>query len=117
MIIMPYYETIPEKSRRYRARLRMKAMIKLADGDPIRCAICGCPHAEIMHFGHPEPRFGHYHRKMEGDMTPYINRTPIEEVKKHVQLECPYCNSWHNKFKEYPPEDKQPCWNDSLRST
>ena len=118
---MPYYETVPEKSRRYRARRRMKAMMKLADGEPIRCAICGCPHEEIMHIGHPEHRGGRWHRKELGkggskDMVGWILRTPIAEVKERVQLECPYCNSWHNKFKEYPPPEKQPCWNDGIRS-
>lgn len=118
MITMPlYYETMPEKSRRYRARLRMKAMLKLADGSPIQCAICGCPHVEIMHIGHPEHKGGGFHRKeLKSDRSKttigWILSTPIEEVKKRVQLECPYCNSWHNKFKEYPPEDKRPKWND-----
>ena len=112
---MQYYESVPEKSRRYRARRRMKAMLKLADGGPVCCAICGCPHEEIMHIGHPEHREGKYHRKIEGDMVPWILSTPIKEVKERVQLECPYCNNWHNKFKEYPPEDKRPCWNDTLR--
>lgn len=93
----------------------MKAMMKVADGSPVQCAICGCPHAEIMHIGHPEHRSGRYHRKIDGQMTSWILRTPIEEVKELVQLECPYCNSWHNKFKEYPPENKRPSWNDSLR--
>jgi DNA-directed RNA polymerase subunit RPC12/RpoP len=91
----------------------MKALLKLADGEPIRCAICGCPHAEIMHIGHPEHRGGRWHRKEAGGakgVIAWILKTPIEEVKERVQLECPYCNSWHNKFKEYPPEDKRPTW-------
>lgn len=113
MITMPYYETIPEKSRRYRARRRMKAMMKLADGSPIQCAICACPHVEIMHIGHPEHRGGRFHRKeiQSASMASWILSTPIEEVKTRVQLECPYCNSWHNKFKEYPPREKRPQWN------
>jgi len=112
---MNYYETLPEKSRRYRARRRKLAMLKLADGGPIRCAICGCPHDEIMHIGHPEHRGGRWHRKMDGKMIPWILNTPIEEVRERVQLECPYCNAWHNKFKVYPPENKRPSWLDSLR--
>ena len=43
VIIMTYYKTLPEKSRRYRARLRMKAILKLANGKDPCCAICGCP--------------------------------------------------------------------------
>lgn len=89
----------------------MKAMLKLADGSPIQCSICGCPHAEIMHFGHPEPRDGHYHRKeIGGEMAKWILRTPLAEINGRVQLECPYCNAWHNKFKDYPPVEKRPDW-------
>jgi len=113
VIIMRYYETVPEKSRRYRARRRMKAMLKLADGGPIQCAVCGCPHEENMHIGHPKHRDGRWHRKELNGAKGVINwilGNPIEEVKKRVQLECPYCNAWHNKFKEYPPEDKRPKW-------
>ena len=110
---MNYYETLPEKSRRYRARRRNLAMLKLADGSPIRCAICGCPHVEIMHIGHPAHRGGRWHRKEHNGgkgVISWINRTPIEEVRERVQLECPYCNAWHNKFKEYPPKEKRPIW-------
>ena len=114
---MTYYETIPEKSRRYRARSRMKAVLKLANGKDPCCAICGCPHVETLHIGHPKHRDGRFHRKeLNGKkgVISWINRTPIEEVLERVQLECPYCNAWHNKFKEYPPEDKRPCWNEEL---
>ena len=117
---MPYYEAVPEKSRRYRARKRMKAILKLADGSEPYCAICGCPHIEILHFGHPEHRGGRFHRKEVGGtkgIVSWILATPLEEVKERVQLECPYCNNWHNKFKEYPPEDKRPSWNEFIRGT
>ena len=107
---MEPYKTKSEKQREKRKKQRMAALEKLANGKPVQCAICGCPHAEIMHIGHPQPRYGHYHRKMEGKMVRWILRTPIEEVLKYVQLECPYCNSWHNKFKEYPPPEKRPQW-------
>ena len=109
-VIMPYYESIPEKSRRYRARRRMKAILKIANGEQPKCAICGCPHVEILHIGHPTHRDGRFHRR-ETKTIPWILNSPIEEVLERVQLECPYCNNWHNKFMEYPPEDKRPSWN------
>jgi len=89
----------------------MKAMLKLSDGEAPKCAICGCPNAEIMHIGHLKHRTGRWlRREISGDLVPWILKTSIEEVRERVQLECPYCNSWHNKFKVYPPVEKQPRW-------
>ena len=112
---MPY-EYKHEKLRKYRWARRMNAINKIADASQSGCAICGCPHNEILHIGHPEHRGGRFHRKKLGKGSPsrntveWVLRTPIEEVLEQVQLECPYCNAWHNRFKEYPPEEKQPKW-------
>ena len=107
-----------KKQQFKRAEKRQRAIRKLANGEEPACAICGCPHEEILHIGHPEHRGGRWHRKelrksndsFARTVVGWILRTPIEEVMKRVQLECPYCNNWHNKFKESPPKDKQPKW-------
>ena len=104
------YVTQQEKQRRRRQTQRYRAIIKLAQGTEPKCAICGCPHAEILHIGHPDHRQGRWHRKAKGSMVRWVLKTPILEVIEEVQLECPYCNNWHNKFKEYPPEHKRPIW-------
>ena len=101
-----------------RAERRLRAIRKLANGKEPACAICGCPHAKILHIGHPEHRNGRWHRKelkksndsFARTVVGWILRTPIEEVLERVQLECPYCNLWHNKYGEYPPIEKQPKW-------
>lgn len=104
------YLTKQQKETNRRAIQRYKAILKLANGSEPACAICGCPHAEILHIGHPKHRGGRWHRKAKGSMPVWVLKTPIEEVLAEVQLECPYCNNWHNKYKEYPPEHKQPKW-------
>lgn len=115
--IMNEYETRPEKTRRYRAGRRERAIKKLSQGNEPACIICGCPHSEILQFGHPKHRGGRWHRRELGgsnyasrSVIAWVLRTPIEEVIELVQLECPFCNSWHNRFKEYPPPEKQPQW-------
>ena len=111
------YETTQSRSQKHRAKKRVLAIQKIASGSEPSCAICGCPHAEILHIGHPEHRGGRWHRreltgrnKDSRGIVLWVLRTPIEEVLERVQLECPYCNAWHNRFKEYPPEEKQPKW-------
>lgn len=106
------YKTQSEKMQIRRAKKRTLAITKLG-GDNPECAICGCPHAEILHIGHMKHRDGRFHRREAGgarNIVRWILKTPIEEIRDRVQLECPYCNNWHNKFKEYPPFDKQPVW-------
>lgn len=110
------YISIHKKQRNRRIRKRTLAILKLAQGSDPACTICGCPHAEILHIGHPEHRGGRWHRRENGGRNDsrgvigWILRTPIDEVLERVQLECPYCNSWHNRFKEYPPPEKRPQW-------
>ena len=106
------YETIQTKSQRIRAKNRRLAILKIANGSEPVCAVCGCPHREALHIGHPEHRGGRFHRKEVGSrgVVGWVLRTPIEEVLERVQLECPYCNAWHNRFKEYPPQEKRPKW-------
>lgn len=87
----------------------MRAIMKLSGEKEPKCVICGCPHVEILHIGHIEHRAGRFLRK-ETDVVPWILMNPIEVVRAEVQLECPFCNAWHNKFKEFPPEDKRPKW-------
>ena len=112
------YEYSQNKMQRHRRRRRLRALEKIAHGGPVECAICGCPHAQIMDIGHPD-HDGKFHRRKKDpvvggvtarDMVRWVLRTPIEEVLKRVQLECPYCNAWHNRFKVYPPESKRPSW-------
>ena len=111
------YETTDAKAARHRARKRMDAIKRIANGQEPKCAICGCPHVEILHIGHPN-HDGIYHRRSLAREPSWDSRTvtswalyaPIEEVLAKVQLECPYCNSWHAKFRQYPPVEKQPKW-------
>ena len=112
------YETTQSKVARKRQERRRRAIEKIANGNPIVCAVCDCPHAEILHIGHPN-HDGSYHRKelrkgnhglKTRDVVLWVLRTDIEEVLKKVQLECPYCNAWHNRFGDYPLEDKRPKW-------
>ena len=109
------YEMKDEKNRKYRANRRRKAIEKIAQGLKPVCAICGCPHAEILHIGHPKHRDGRFHRKELGrkgsrHTVAWVLKTPIQFVLNRVQLECPYCNAWHNRFKEYPKPEHQPKW-------
>jgi hypothetical protein len=85
----------------------------VANGSPPVCANCGCPHVEILQFGHPKGD-GRFHRKRDelaSGMVRWILRTSRKEVLEMVQLECPYCNFWHGIYDEYPSEDKRPNWN------
>ncbi len=113
------YEYTHEKVRKKRMDERQRAIQKLAQDKEPKCMICGGPHAEILHIGHPNHDGEYYRRALmkETDkswesrtIVKWVLRTPIEEVLKRVQLECPYCNSWHAKFRQYPPEDKRPQW-------
>ena len=110
------YETVQSKVARKRQERRRRAIEKIANGNPIVCTICDCPHAEILHIGHPN-HDGNWHRKeLTGSpkgtkgVVHWVLRTDIKEVLERVQLECPYCNAWHNRFGDYPPENKQPEW-------
>ena len=109
------YITTQEKRRRYRLKKRMQAIKKLGNGSSPCCAVCGCPHIETLQFGHPNVD-GKTHRKSFGNykdshgVVSWILKTPIDEVLERVRLECPYCNAYHQKFKEYPPEEKRPKW-------
>lgn len=109
------YTTQQDRQARRRAERRERAILKLANGKAPECAVCGCPHKEILHIGHPEHRGGRFHRReiakdRSRTVVGWILNTPIEEVLKVVQLECPYCNAWHNRFKEYPAPEKRPFW-------
>ena len=93
-------------------------MEKIANGSLPECAICGCPHLKILDIGHPN-HDGKEHRRVPDpviggfrarSMVRWVLDTPIEEVLKRVQLECPYCNAWHNRFGDYPPLENRPTW-------
>lgn len=108
------YNSSQDRQRVKRQDNRQKAIQKLAgDRDP-KCEVCGCPHAETLHIGYKKHREGRFHRKKKGsparNVVMWILRTPIEEVRELVQLECPFCNSYHNRFKEFPPVHKRPKW-------
>lgn len=118
MITMSYITT-QEKRRKYRLKKRMEALKKLANGSKSCCVVCACPHLEILQFGHPQSdgknhraSFGNY--KDSHGVVSWILKTPIDDVLKRVQLECPYCNAWHQKFKEYPQASKRPRWSPIL---
>jgi len=111
------YEYSYDKLKRHRNKVRDQAILKLAQGKEPKCSICDCPHAEILHIGHPN-HDGSWHRrklnqsydKSSRGLIKWIRDTSIEEVLQEVQLECPYCNAWHNRFREYPPPEKRPKW-------
>ena len=87
----------------------IQAKFKIADGGPVECAHCGCPHIEALTIGH----FNHdgmEHRKEFGSTNQWVIRTSIEEVKKHVRLECIYCNGYQATNQEFPPPDRLPIW-------
>jgi len=118
MIIMNEYEPEYTKTRKQRMAKRKRAILKLSNGKDPQCSICGCPHAEILHIGHPD-HDGSWHKRSlsttrdkrgSRNIVKWVLETDIDEVLKRVQLECPYCNAWHNRFKEYPEGDKQPKW-------
>lgn len=110
------YVTQAEKMRRHREKKRMDAIRKLADGEPPKCAICGCPHIETLHIGHPNHDGAYHKNELSGHkkggmpVVTWILRMPLDVVKDRVQLECAYCNAYHNKFGDYPPPDKRPSW-------
>jgi len=116
---MDEYLTKTTKAMQYRQKRRRRAIEKLAQEKKPSCSICGCPHKEILQIGHIEHRDGRFHRrKLSGNskgsqsVVNWVLKTPVEEALERVQLECPYCNAWHNRFKDYPPQEKRPKWGD-----
>jgi len=106
------YEYVHEKEKRKRYHRRELAILKVANGNPPVCAICGCPHLEILQFGHYKGD-GKYHRKEiggHGRIIEWIHQYPLKTVLDKIQLECPYCNFWHALFGEYPSKEKRPNW-------
>jgi len=106
------YEFKHMRQRRERRERREKAIHRIANGSPPVCAICGCPHIEILQFGHYKGD-GSSHRKETGsakEIIAWIFHTPLEEVLERIQLECPYCNFWHGLHGEYPEGTKRPNW-------
>lgn len=99
----------------HKYRLRMESLIKLANGGPIKCSICGCPHSEILGFGHYNGD-GAIHRREIGHGThglrKWIKENPLEMVLKKVRIECAYCNAYHAWTGKYPSFDKRPVWGD-----
>ena len=113
---MEPYITKQEKKRLKRQEQRRLAIIKIANETDPKCAVCGCPHEEVLHIGHMKHRGGRWHRKEEGckgsrGMVSWVLRTDIKTVLERVQLECPYCNAYHNRTRGYPEGDKRPYWN------
>jgi len=111
---MEEYETVQEKRSKQRKDRRLRAIKKVAKVNKTKqvCAICGCPHIEILQFGHPNGD-GAYHRREIGDslsIVSWILNSPRQVVANKIQLECPYCNTWHAVNSEYPTEDKRPQW-------
>jgi len=106
------YEYLHEKRKRERIVKREFAMLKVVNGSSPVCAICGCPHIEILQFGHFKGD-GKAHRKEIGgssNIIDWILRNSLKEVEERIQLECPYCNFWHGLYGEYPSEVKRPNW-------
>jgi len=102
------YDAKYQKERR-KKRL-MNAFIKLANGKPIQCTICGCPHIEALNFGHYNSDGAKHRREIGSNIAPWILNTPIKEVLSRIQIECIYCNSYHAYNGYYPPPKKQPKW-------
>jgi len=99
------------KRREYNDR-KNRAFRILANGSPIVCNICGCPHTEALTIGHIHGD-GNAHRKQEGlgsKIHLWVLQTPKEDVLKKVRLECIYCNYYQAINKEYPPVEKRPHW-------
>lgn len=84
---------------------------RLANGSPIQCAICGCPHEEALTIGHFNGN-GKAHRKQIGkhNVKKWILTMPIEEVLAQVRIECVYCNFVQQYTGGYPSPDKRPRW-------
>ena len=108
------YISAQEKRAVYRRNRRIRALRKIANGSDLVCAICGCPHVENLQIGHPNSD-GKYHRLQKGlrgsrEMVQWVLRVEMDEIRDRVQIECPYCNAYHQKFREYPPLEKRPIW-------
>ena len=107
------YLTLQDKQRIRRQKNRYKALKKIAgDSDP-KCVVCGCPHIEVLQIGFKKHREGRYHRRPKGNsrnVLSWVLSSPIEGLRELVHIICPFCNAWHNKFKNEPPEYKRPRW-------
>ena len=108
------YLTAQEKRQSRRRARRIRALKKIADGLEPECVICGCPHIENLQIGHPNGD-GKSHRSLNGvkgsrEMVGWVLRVDMDVIRGRVQVECPYCNAYHQKFGEYPPEEKRPIW-------
>ena len=90
-------------------RIRKEAIIKLAEEKQPKCTICGCPHIEVLTIGHFN-NDGKKHREELKERKISINtwvlKTPIEQVRKKVQLECAYCQFYFTWIGEYPRKIK-----------
>ena len=106
--MMEEYQYVYQIERSWRQERRREAMQKIANDAPVECAICGCPHISILQFGHPN-RDARYHYSGE-KLVAWILNTPLEKVLERIQIECPYCNTWHAIHREYPPLEKRPQW-------
>ena len=109
MIEADEYEYVHVRAKRDRVHRRYEAIYKVADGEKPKCAICGCPHVEILQFGHFNAD-GRFHRKKIPSIIIWVLRNDIGTIKKKIQLECPYCNFWHGVYGDYPPLEKRPKW-------
>lgn len=104
-----------EKRKEYYRQRRIKALKKIADENYV-CAHCGCPYEEVFTVGHFNGDGATHAKELGGRRTDssrviqWILKTPIEEVKKRVRLECVYCNYYHYYNGVYPPKDKLPKW-------
>ena len=96
--------------KKERMKRRLEAIFKIADGEKPRCSICGCPHAEILQFGHFNGDGSYHRKKINSTIISWILKQPIEVVKMEIQLECPFCNFWHGVYGEYPSSEKKPQW-------
>ena len=93
-----------------RATKKARALFRLANGNAVTCAVCGCSHEEALTFGHPNGDGKTHRDKIGKTIIDWVLKTPIEEALKKVRIECVYCNFVQQWTGKYPPPERQPNW-------
>jgi len=99
-----------EQKRQYDQRVRKEVFEKLSGGDALKCGHCGCPHPLALTLGHING--SRIYKRRNKALYKWIIRTPIEEVREHIRIECIYCNFFEGLHGRYPKGNEIPIWSE-----